>query len=189
MKTPRRCVFVGTTNSLEYLRADASGYRRWWPVRCTRIDIEGLKRDRGQLWAEAVARFQMGEKWWLEEEQAQRAESHAQERSETDGGPDDTILQWVLSVPPEKRNEVTTELVARDALLLTTPGQIPRGVRLDIGRSLRRLGFQRTQRRIAGVPTWVYLPPENIRYAPQQPLSMARPSPVVLTRTTHTLES
>ncbi|MCP3060960.1 virulence-associated E family protein [Myxococcus sp. K38C18041901] len=181
VKTPRRCVFVGTTNSLEYLRADASGYRRWWPVRCTRIDIEGLKRDRGQLWAEAVARFQRGENWWLEEEQAQRAESHAQERSETDGGPDDTILQWVLSLPPEKRNEVTTELVARDALLLTTPGQIPRGVRLDIGRSLRRLGFQRTQRRIAGVPTWVYLPPENIRYAPQQSLGAARtaPAPVV----------
>ncbi|NTX15493.1 DNA primase [Myxococcus sp. CA056] len=168
VKTPRRCVFVGTTNSSEYLRADSSGYRRWWPVKCTHIDIAGLKRDRGQLWAEAVVRFLKGEEWWLEEKQAQRAEVHAQERSESNGGPDDTILQWVLSLPPEKRNEVTTELVARDALLLTTPGQIPRGVRLDIGRALRRLGFQRTQRRIAGVQTWVYLPPENIRTAPQQ---------------------
>lgn len=167
VKTPRRCVFVGTTNSSEYLRADSSGYRRWWPVRCTCIDIAGLKQDRGQLWAEAVARFQRGEEWWLSENHAQRAEVHAQERSETDGGPDDTILQWVLGLPPERRSEVTTELVARDALLLSTPGQIPRGVRLDIGRSLRRLGFQRTQRRIAGVQTWLYLPPENIRNAPQ----------------------
>ncbi|WP_420821697.1 VapE domain-containing protein [Pyxidicoccus trucidator] len=96
------------------------------PVKCTRIDIAGLKRDRGQFWAEAVACFRMGEEWWLEEKQAQFAERHAQERSESDGGPDDTILQWVFSLPTEKRNEVTTELVARNALLLTTPGQIPR---------------------------------------------------------------
>ncbi|MCP3163320.1 virulence-associated E family protein [Myxococcus qinghaiensis] len=178
VRAPRRCVLVGTTNSAEYLRADPSGYRRWWPVRCTRIDLEGLKHARDQLWAEAVVRFKEGEEWWLDNEEAQRAEKHAQERSETDGGPDETILQWVLSLPPERRNEVTTELVARDALLLTTPGQIPRGVRLDIGRALRRLGFQRTQRRIAGVQTWVYLPPENIRTAPQQAPGMTRPCPV-----------
>ena len=30
------------------------------------IDREGIERDRDQLWAEAVARFKAGAKWWLE---------------------------------------------------------------------------------------------------------------------------
>jgi predicted P-loop ATPase len=31
------------------------------------IDIESLRRDRDQLWAEALVRFRNGNRWWLEE--------------------------------------------------------------------------------------------------------------------------
>jgi len=64
----RKCVFAGTVNPPAggYLK-DPTGARRIWPVACHGvIDLEALERDRSQLWAEAVARFNAGAKWWLE---------------------------------------------------------------------------------------------------------------------------
>ena len=67
----RQCVIVGTTNELGFLR-DSTGSRRFWPVQVGRVDIEGLRLVRDQLWAEAVAAFNSGEQWWLTEDEEKR---------------------------------------------------------------------------------------------------------------------
>src|SRR5262249_42604988 len=51
VETKRQCVFAGSVNDSEYLKDD-TGARRFWPVRCGRIDLDGIRRDKDQLWAE-----------------------------------------------------------------------------------------------------------------------------------------
>ncbi|WP_299078749.1 VapE domain-containing protein [uncultured Paraglaciecola sp.] len=84
-KFPRSCVFAGTVNpsGTGYLK-DATGARRFWPVKCDGIDLDAIKSDAIQLWAEAVKRYKDGEIWWLEGEDQKAAHEAQLDRYEVD---------------------------------------------------------------------------------------------------------
>lgn len=82
---PRCCVFFGTCNQMEFLQ-DTTGNRRFWPVDAGELPHEkNVWKDLteeviDQIWAEAKARWQLGEPLYLtgevEEEAKQRQEAH-----------------------------------------------------------------------------------------------------------------
>ena len=70
---PRRTCFVFSLNDIEFMQ-DATGDRRYWPISTIRerVDIEGLRRDRDQILAEALARLKAGEQHWPTWEEEER---------------------------------------------------------------------------------------------------------------------
>ena len=86
--------FIGTTNQDSYIK-DQTGGRRYWPVKCTSIDVAGLAGVREQLFAEAVIRFRMGDRWWPTAEDEARFFKPQQDKRLDDDPWHPVIESWV----------------------------------------------------------------------------------------------
>jgi hypothetical protein len=62
----RKCVFVGDSNNVGILRDKQN--RRFMPLMVSNINMDWLRTHREQLYAQAVAMYDSGEKWWSEDE-------------------------------------------------------------------------------------------------------------------------
>lgn len=137
---PRRCVFAGTVNSDEYLK-DATGGRRWWPVRCTKVDAAALHLHRDQMWAEAVHRYRAKEQWHLDETVESLAKTEQSQRTETDPWEEHVrIYLRSLAVDTVKTTDVLSECLKLEKAR-TTKVESNR-----LGGIMRRLSWRYTVR-------------------------------------------
>jgi putative DNA primase/helicase len=133
---PRRGVFVGTTNRDDWQR-DETGGRRFWPIRCVKVDLEYIETHREQLFAEAVHRVLAGEAWWEMPQAATEAEQAA--RLSEDAW-DSSVAAWLDALPSGA--EVKTADVLAHALGLE-PVHMGRSAEMRVAQSMRRLGWER----------------------------------------------
>jgi predicted P-loop ATPase len=150
---PRQCVFAGTTNAETYF-GDETGNRRFWPVKVGHIDLAGLREVRDQLWAEAVAAYKAGERWWLDAN-AERAAAEEQAARRTIDPWEDQLLPW------QERQILAQGYVEVKAALEMLGVSRDRQGQADhnrVARIFKAAGLKRVQLWNGGAQRWVYRP-------------------------------
>ena len=89
----RRCIFVGTTNRMDYLR-DETGNRRFWPIKLDTVDIDAIRNDRDKIWSAAKALYDAGEQWWLTSAEESLAQNQQLRRAAVDPLFDE-VAEWL----------------------------------------------------------------------------------------------
>ena len=149
---PRRSVFIGTTNSDDYL-ADPSGGRRFWPVVAQRkeIDIDYVTKFRDQLLAEARVCHARGDTWYDMPEQATKVEQEKRRHKDV----------WEDKLSEMMANAVDGVIRVSDVLtgLGIDTAHATGGHGNRIARILKAAGWIKARRRIAGVPRNVWVDP------------------------------
>lgn len=160
---PRRLVFVGTTNKDEFL-ADETGNRRWLPVKVAGVDVEAIRRDRLQLWAEARELYAvLGVEWKGAESLA--GEAHAEHMIADTWA--ESVGSWLdeadalTGETPRDRKFLRVSDVLKGALRFDDK-QIGRREEMRIGAVLRALGYARKKLRVDGYPAWVFVPTSTV---------------------------
>jgi len=133
---PRSCVFVGTVNPDEYLKDIEN--RRIWPVRCGRIDIAALRRDRDQLLAEAVHWYKRGMAWWVRPRERKLFERQ-QERRYLYDSYEDKVTEYLKG-----QAQATTAQILEHGLGMK-PERWSLADQQRVGRVMKRLGWERKQ--------------------------------------------
>ncbi len=149
LERARQFVIVGTTNSERYLR-DNTGNRRFWPVKVGAVNLNDLKRDREQLWAEAAQREAAGAPTRLDPTLYGAAAEEQEARRE-----EDPFVQRLF----DTLGDMEGKLRAEDAWTIVG---VPEGHRTQdhntrLGDALRELGWERERLRFKGKRGYCYV--------------------------------
>jgi putative DNA primase/helicase len=166
---PRQCVFIGTSND-EIPLNDATGGRRFIPIKCGRMHVEELRADVNEIWAEAYSRYQRGAKWFLDSEQLIK-EAEEQQRLAYCPGLWDDIIERFLEKPSPRtvsdreflsiRGRVLLAEVLAEGIGKTQDKWTPMDQR-SVVQALTHLGYQRKQVRVGDRRPWFYVNPDHL---------------------------
>ena len=160
-EVPRRCVFIGTTNSKEFL-TDSTGNRRWLPMTTGKIDREAIDRDRDQLWAEAAVIYKQRGICW------QDAELLARDVHEEYSPEDDTWADAVRDYISKPIMYTNGHSQAKNTDLITTRNLLQNAVNVDtayqtksaqmrMATVLTSLGYTKERKKIDGKRNYVWI--------------------------------
>lgn len=141
---PRVAIFTATSETDDYLQ-DRRGRRRYWPLRCTDIDIDWLRSQRDQVFAEARERYREGAKWY---EVPASTDAEQSDRAEPDLWFDKVIDYanevWEFAGGREGRSLITSSRILSDAIELPLSKQTDFEKR-RVARILRENGWLRSR--------------------------------------------
>jgi putative DNA primase/helicase len=106
---PRRTVFFASVNDAEFL-VDDTGNSRWWTVPVIDVDF-GHSIDMQQVWAQALALFRRGERWWLDRDEEARLEAANDSHRKIDPIEDLILSKYDVTATPTRRLSATEILV------------------------------------------------------------------------------
>lgn len=165
-KYPRQFVLAGTYNPVAGIFSDPTGYRRYWCVTVTKkIDIDGLKQAREQIWAEAVHRYKAGESLVLSESLYKKAHEAGHARRIVD--------DWTVDVLNAFGNKNFMEV--RDIMQqmgIEIRGRTQQESR-RISNILKSEGYSRVQKRVGSKTVWGWEKPGHLS-APEQYSALRR---------------
>ena len=158
---PRRGIIVGSTNRHDGFLVDETGNRRFWIIRLGEgigienpIYIEGLQKERNQIWAGAVLAYKNGETTYLTKENEVKVnEENLDYLIES---PWKAVIESFCETPSNYHRELTTELVLSEAI----EKPIERQTRYDQMQDatiLKNLGYEKKRRGSRGCRKWVYI--------------------------------
>ena len=110
IEQPRQCVFIGSTNDHDWL-TDSTGNRRYWPVRCVKVEPGWITDHRDQLWAEACEREAEGETLWLDDAVVERFAVVEQVERTTEDVWTPDVRRFLLNQPGAELSLVTVSQI------------------------------------------------------------------------------